>query len=145
MTTPTPDRTTQPPAVPDELLVQWINEATAEEATAESRFGPALARRLTAWTWAQREEEVQEARRQGEAMADAELEACCQWLRDQPGCHGLATMLRATRRPAPPTLREQALARLNSAWKGRTSQGGLMLDTFDVALIRGALQEGADG
>jgi len=39
--------------------------------------------------------------------ADQELEACCQKL---PGC---ANFLRATRRPKPPSLKEQALAVLD--------------------------------
>jgi hypothetical protein len=69
-----------------------------------------LADAAAAWAWSQRDEDVQKAEQRG---ADAELEACCEWLRDQGGCHGIATMLHAARRPAPPTLREQALAALD--------------------------------
>ena len=80
-------------------------------------------------------------------MADAELEACCEWLRDQGGCHGIATMLRAARRPAPPTLREQALADVLYL---RGMEGALLDISGDslherLSRITAALQEGADG
>ena len=141
--TPTPDRPTQPPAVPDELLAQWINEATAE-GSFEPIYSRALARRLTAWAWSQREDDVREAEQRG---ADAELEGCCEWLRDQGGCHGIATMLRAARRPAPPTLREQALADVLYL---RGMEGALLDISGDslherLSRITAALQEGADG
>ena len=42
--------------------------------------------------------------------ADQELEACCEWL-DSKGSPN-ASRLRAARRPKPPSLREQALAKL---------------------------------
>ena len=38
--------------------------------------------------------------------ADQELEACCEWLKDP---HETAKLLRAARRPKPPSLKEQAL------------------------------------
>jgi len=45
--------------------------------------------------------------------ADQELEACCEWLQhDYPNIG--ANALRATRRPKPPSLKEQALALVNS-------------------------------
>ena len=47
--------------------------------------------------------------------ADQELEACCEWMRDAPfglSLNTSACQLRAARRPKPPTLKEQALARL---------------------------------
>ena len=80
-------------------------------------------------------------------MADAELEACCQWLRDQPGNRGIAAMLRAARRPAPPTLREQALADVLYL---RGMEGALLDISGDslherLSRITAALQEGADG
>jgi len=43
------------------------------------------------------------------AGADAELEACCEWLQD-PDLNVDTYKLRAARRPQPPSLKEQALA-----------------------------------
>jgi hypothetical protein len=40
--------------------------------------------------------------------ADQELEACCEWL--DKSTVGMAELLRAARRPKPPSLKEQALA-----------------------------------
>ena len=46
--------------------------------------------------------------------ADQELEACCVWLRgNDPYEHDYHQMLRAVRRPKPPSLKEQALALLD--------------------------------
>ena len=42
--------------------------------------------------------------------ADQELEACCSWA-DATGWYGAGDMLRAARRPKPPSLAEQALAK----------------------------------
>ncbi len=42
------------------------------------------------------------------AGADQELEACCEWLRND-GWSGSVSRLHAARRPKPPTLAEQAL------------------------------------
>jgi len=41
--------------------------------------------------------------------ADQELEACCEWLQD-PDLNVDTYKLRATRRPKPPSLKEQALS-----------------------------------
>jgi hypothetical protein len=49
--------------------------------------------------------------------ADQELEACCKWLTEQTCFHpesDLIKDLRAARRPKPPSLKEQALALVNS-------------------------------
>jgi hypothetical protein len=47
--------------------------------------------------------------------ADQELDACYEWLEQQVPARGwLAMQLRAARRPEPPTLKEQALADLNT-------------------------------
>jgi len=45
--------------------------------------------------------------------ADQELEACCEWLEDWVGNDSYAVPMRATRRPKPPSLKEQALAVLD--------------------------------
>jgi hypothetical protein len=47
-----------------------------------------------------------------QAGADAELEACCEWLQD-PDLNVDTYKLCAARRPKPPSLKEQALARCN--------------------------------
>jgi len=96
-----------------------------------------------AWGWSKREQEVREAKRQGETMADAELEACCKWLTACNRGH-LASNLRLVRRPAPAILREQALAALQERL---SDPNYVMLDANVEAMelaIR-ALQEGADG
>ena len=46
-----------------------------------------------------------------QAGADAELEACCEWLRDD-GWSGTLARLRAALRPKPPSLKEQALKQM---------------------------------
>jgi hypothetical protein len=43
--------------------------------------------------------------------ADAELKACCRWLKHEACFEFLAKDLFAARRPRPPSLKEQALAR----------------------------------
>ncbi len=139
MTTPTPDRPTQPPAVPDALRRQWHGEWNAKSLYTSPIFGPDRERhmvgRAAAWAWTQREEEVREAEQRG---ANAELEACCEWLTACNLGH-LAANLRTIRRPAPPTLREQALAVVDKL-------GLLHRPSLDeIALIREALQESADG
>jgi hypothetical protein len=49
--------------------------------------------------------------------ADQELEACCEWLRSKDILEPAIDALRATRRPKPPSLKEQALERLELAKK----------------------------
>ena len=44
--------------------------------------------------------------------ANQELEACCEWLDERTVLNG-STALRTTRRPKPPSLKEQALAVLD--------------------------------
>jgi hypothetical protein len=58
-----------------------------------------------------------------QAGADMELEACCEWLREAKN-HGfgyecgqqLAGKFRSSRRPKPPSLKEQALSHLENAY-----------------------------
>ena len=66
------------------------------------------------WGWDQREAEIQ-------AAADAELEACCEWLCEAKNHgfgyeygHVLANRFRAARRPKPPTLDSIALQMLGT-------------------------------
>jgi hypothetical protein len=67
--------------------------------------------------------------------ADQELEACCSWA-DATGWYGAGDMLRAARRPKPPSLKEQALQALDLL-KVDASTHGL---GFDSSAIRRALE-----
>jgi hypothetical protein len=56
-----------------------------------------------------------------QAGADQELEACCEWVEKTIPSWAPNTLneqLRAARRPKPPSLKEQALEMLESAWEG---------------------------
>lgn len=78
-------------------------------------------------------------------IADQELEACCEWLREARN-HGfgydmgriLADNLRAARRPRPPSLAEQAQRILVE--NGTTLDGRIELDPDDIITIRAALE-----
>jgi len=68
--------------------------------------------------------------------ADMELEACCEWLEDTD-CddpQDVVNHLRITRRPKPPSLKEQALAALNEI------QDHMLGPTNQEKLIRRALE-----
>lgn len=68
------------------------------------------------------------------AGADQELEACCEWLREfHPGG---TEQLRCSRRPEPPSLKEQALAELEIL-RGDANSYGM---GFDAPAIRRALE-----
>jgi hypothetical protein len=70
------------------------------------------------------------------AGADAELEACCEWLRESLATPSLVECFLAARRPKPPSLKEQALAELDLL-KGDANAYGL---GFDAPAIRRALE-----
>ena len=78
------------------------------------------------------------AQRAYQLGADAELEACCQWLEDNDGGDFLLQWavheMRTARRPKPPSLREQALAVLEDC----------NLDAAHENTIRRALADGGD-
>jgi hypothetical protein len=63
--------------------------------------------------------------------SDQELEACCEWL---PDVGEMRAMLRAARRPKPPSLKEQALAILDDAHRND-------LGDDEMATIRRALKQ----
>jgi len=68
--------------------------------------------------------------------ADAELEACCEWMRTASfglSVNTSAYQLRAARRPKPPSLKEQALDQLDS-FRGLLDMKGLRSDTIRRAL-----------
>ena len=98
---------------PPELVQQWREESS----TGELHFSPQdLATRAAQWG------------------ADQELEACCEWLEDP---HEAAKLLRAARRPKPPSLKEQALSALSYLENGANST---MDTTEHVYYIRRALE-----
>jgi hypothetical protein len=71
------------------------------------------------------------------AGADAELEACCEWLTEGPfglSCtvNGLVDQLRAARRPKPPSLKQEAIKAL------RIMSDGVQTQQYDA--IRAALE-----
>jgi hypothetical protein len=63
--------------------------------------------------------------------ADAELEACCEWV-DWKWSGIKSRELRATRRPKPPSLKEQALQSVKRFESGQDLMGDL--DTIRCAL-----------
>jgi hypothetical protein len=65
--------------------------------------------------------------------ADQELEACCEWFKKEGwnSCHPEALV--ASRRPKPPSLKEQALEALDRMWTGGSTKG-------DWELFRRALE-----
>ena len=68
--------------------------------------------------------------------ADQELEACCEWLKAKEWIHHeFSDELRATRRPKPPGLKEQALAQVESFACSMETLG------MDSDLIRRALEQ----
>jgi hypothetical protein len=76
--------------------------------------------------------------------ADAELEACCEWIAAYPWLDHpelLIKQLRAARRPNPPSLKEQALQALSEAVKmaDDTPPEGICSDQADI--IRRALEQ----
>jgi hypothetical protein len=88
-----------------------------------------IADRAAQWGWHQRKDEIQ-------AAADAELEACCEWLQhDYPNIG--ANALRAVRRSKPPSLKEQALSELNLT----ADSNGAELSLSQVKLICKALEQ----
>jgi hypothetical protein len=69
--------------------------------------------------------------------ADRELEACCEWLNGGSKIdYDTAALLRAARRPKPPSLKEQALEQLDGiATAFRVTHGGdLVCDKILAAL-----------
>jgi hypothetical protein len=68
--------------------------------------------------------------------ADQELEACCSWA-DATGWYGAGDMLRAARRPKPPSLKEQALEIV----RGTPVNSAGLYSYEHVKIIRRALEQ----
>jgi hypothetical protein len=99
---------------PPELVGQWLTEAADLQLLTPSNLSY-LATKAARWG------------------ADQELEACVQLTRDNDG-YDAALGLRATRRPKPPSLKEQALARLAELESDEPGYG------VGIATIRRALE-----
>jgi hypothetical protein len=104
---------------PPELVQQWTHGATEAGLVDEEIF----AARAAQWG------------------ADQELEACCEWLRDDGWCGSLAR-LRAARRPKPPSLAGQGVEALSGivdalqlGFPG-ASVDGVHIQTLTAALNR---------
>ena len=98
---------------PQELVRQWCLEAQDEHRPCN--VANLLATQAARWG------------------ADQELEACVMDV-EQMFCWGSARDLRAARRPKPPSLKEQALARLTSLEELAESMGHSPDDTIRRAL-----------
>ena len=118
----------------------WVLDLLSEarkRAKSEGLCGPVdyvyMVNKSAQMGWDQRGE-ANEAELQ--QRADQELEACCEWVRGWygSGCGELINGLRAARRPKPPSLKEQALARLTSLEELAESMGHSPDDTIRRAL-----------
>jgi hypothetical protein len=81
---------------PPELVQQWTDAYWGEPGQYVGIDDEALATRAAQWG------------------ADQELEACCEWVKSKQ-TYWAHDELRATRRPKPPSLKEQALLVLDDA------------------------------
>jgi len=86
----------KPIAPPPEVIGEWWIAWDALDESERPRLEDFIAARAAQWG------------------ADQELKACCEWL-DREGWSGESRQLRATRRPKPPSLKEQAIAVLEDA------------------------------
>ena len=102
---------------PTELVQQWRQQWACCPLNRDPDLGSYIANQAAQWGWVQRgaanEAELQQ-------RADQELEACCEWLgaRNLNSQSVAPCLLRAARRPKPPSLKEQALGALNQADEG---------------------------
>jgi len=108
---------------PPELMEQWQDESPETQIADHIQY---LAIRAAQWGWDQREPEIQ-------AAADQELEACCEWLED-PHLNVDTYKLRAARRAAAPSLKEEALGAAIRLSKKYPSYEGADIETILRAL-----------
>jgi hypothetical protein len=102
---------------PPELVREWMEHTEYDEHT---------------WFY-----ESYIAERAAQWGADQELEACCLWLNGGSKIdYDTAALLRAARRPKPPSLKEQALTALT-----RYTTGETILTNESVDTIRRALEQ----
>lgn len=109
--------TNQHPIVPPQALIKsW------EDQIIDADFGSEV------------EEALIEVYRAG---ADHELEACCEWLESVYGAYDWSTELHTTRRPDPPSLKEQAYEALDTYVYGSPNEED-KVSTYNI--IRRALE-----
>ncbi len=101
-----------PITTPPELIEQWMQDHA-------TRYD--LARRAAQWG------------------ADAELEACCEWL--SVPCPSYGRELRNARRPQPPSLKEQALVALHAVATGANDMREQRQDFETIRLALEALPD----
>ncbi len=121
--------TDHPITPPPELVQQWMTEYTETKPNCLATW--LITARAAQWGWDQREPEIQ-------AAADAELEACLRLVEIDAGedAYDFARYIRAARRPKPPSLKEQALALIDSC----NDPDNDYLDDEAMATIRRALE-----
>jgi hypothetical protein len=113
--------TDHPTTPPPELVRQWTTEGRHQD---YCTLPESIAARAARWG------------------SDQELEACCKWLRSKDILELAIDAPRAARRPAPPSLKEQALKELKD-WAGeKHGPGGevFLCEGLSVAIIRRALE-----
>ena len=113
---------TEHPITPSpELVGQWL-------CSEDYQWGPLEQASITITTNRLQNVATQAAR----WGADQELEACCEWA-DATGWEGAGDSLRSARRPKPPSLKKQALAILDDAYRGDLCDN-------EIAIIRRVLE-----
>jgi hypothetical protein len=113
--------TQHPITPPPELAAKWVAEIYGDPAIPLHPITLQLVKRAAQWG------------------ADIELEACCEWVKSKQ-TYWAHDELRATRRPKPPSLKEEALKALHSA----SFQPGTDFRQIDPArsvVIRRALEQ----
>ena len=118
-----------PPAPPCDLVKLWLSQWVGADTTLASY----IATRAAQWGWVQRgaatKAELQQAR-------DEELDACCEWVKDNLDAYWARTSLRAARRPKPPIKADQALEQLKCIDADLRKQGIINTDKIRRALER---------
>ena len=107
---------TDPITPPPQLMCEWINKSLGSNLSLNATIG------MISYN-----EVATQAANWG---ADQELEACCEWLKND-GCHTTAIELGRARRPKPKSLAEEALEEVG------TFEG---MGTCNIDIIRRALE-----
>ena len=117
--TPVDSLVLHPSTPPSEVIGEWWIAWDSLDESERPRLEDFIAPRAAQWG------------------ADQELEACCEWMRNQHlvTFNDRISSLRAARRPKPPSLKEQALSVLSHVQKGWG------LAEIDVETIRRALEQ----
>ena len=123
---------------PDELVQQWREQAPRYRDGGIGREYWLMARAAQWGADQQLKLDAEQIAQAFQAGADHELEACCEWMRNQHlvTFNDRIPLLRAARRPKPPSLKEQALTALT-----RYTTGETILTNGSVDIIRRALEQ----